>query len=146
AVRHCSIGNKMSSQTTRTQRVPGKVVLVTGAASGIGRSTALLLCKHGARLVCADIDLPGAVATTVEARKAGGSAAELLLDVSSETSWQRAIAESLERYSKLDVLVNCAGVSSALAVTETSLEDWRRVMAINLDGVFLGTKHALLVM
>jgi NAD(P)-dependent dehydrogenase (short-subunit alcohol dehydrogenase family) len=131
---------------SQTQRVLGKVALVTGAASGIGRSTALLFARHGAKVICADVNVAGAAATAADARKADGIAYEVQLDVTSESSWQRVIAESLERYSNLHVLVNCAGISSATPVTETAFEEWRRVMAVNLDGVFLGTKHALLAL
>jgi NAD(P)-dependent dehydrogenase (short-subunit alcohol dehydrogenase family) len=128
------------------QRVPGKAAFVTGAASGIGRATALLLSQHGALLTCADLDISGAAATAQDARSAGGMAMEVRLDVTSEINWEQAMKESLDRYQKLDVLVNCAGISSATPITETTHQDWRRVMAVNLDGTFLGTKYALLAM
>src|SRR5206468_9371864 len=121
-------------------------ILVTGAASGIGRATVLLLAKHGAKLICADIDFAGASATAADVRKNGGHAWQVQLDVVSEKNWEDAKKETLERYSCLDVLVNCAGISFAAPVTEMCPDDWRRVMGINLEGVFLGTKHALLAM
>jgi 3(or 17)beta-hydroxysteroid dehydrogenase len=128
------------------QRAAGKVAFVTGSASGIGRATALLLARHGASVICADIDLVGARVTVGNIQQAGGVASEMKLDVTFEADWKEAIDESLARHARLDVLVNCAGISFAAPVTEMSLEDWRRVMAINLEGVFLGTKNALLVM
>jgi len=119
------------------------VALVTGAASGIGRATAMLLARHGATLLCADVDVAGAAATAVTIRQTGGVASELQLNVTLESDWARALSLGLERNGRLDVLVNCAGISVAAPVTEMSFDEWRRVMAVNLDGVFLGTKHAI---
>jgi len=128
------------------QRASGKKALIAGAASGIGRATALLLAQNGATITCADLDEAGATATVATAMKKGGTANALSLDVTSETSWEAATEDVLRRYSRLDVLINCAGVSFASPVTETKLEDWRRIMAVNVEGVFLGTKHAIIAM
>lgn len=125
------------------QRIGEKVALVTGAASGIGRAAALLLARHGATVACADVDSAGAAATAKHAREAGGIASEAQLDVTSEANWEETLRKIVQRHSRLDVLVNSAGISFAAPVTETKLEDWRRVMAVNLEGVFLGTKHAI---
>jgi NAD(P)-dependent dehydrogenase (short-subunit alcohol dehydrogenase family) len=120
--------------------------LIAGAASGIGRAAALLLAQHGAVVSCADLDAVGAAATAETAAKEGGLANALHLDVTSEPGWEAAIEDILRRHAHLDVLVNCAGVSFASPVTETKIEDWRRIMAVNVEGVFLGTKHAIMAM
>jgi len=130
----------------RNQRLAGKVALVTGAASGIGRAAALLLASHGATVTCADVDLAGAAATATRASEVGGIASATQLDVTAESNWEETLREILQRNSRLDVLVNCAGISFGAPVTETKLEDWRRVLAVNLEGVFLGIKHAILAM
>lgn len=127
-------------------RAEGKVVLVTGAASGVGRAAALLLARHGSTVTCADVNSAGAATTAIHAREAGGIAFGAQLDVTSEANWEETLSEILQRDSRLNVLVNCAGISFGAPVTETKLEDWRRVMAVNLEGVFLGTKHAILAM
>jgi len=137
----------MSDQTGhQSQRMASKVALVTGAASGIGRAAALMLAKHGAKVICADIAVERVAATAAQAGEAGGMASAAQLDATSEASWQQALKELVRLHSRLDVLVNCAGISFAAPVTEMKLEDWRRVMAVNMEGVFLGTKHAIPVM
>jgi NAD(P)-dependent dehydrogenase (short-subunit alcohol dehydrogenase family) len=123
------------------QRVAGKVALVTGAASGIGRAAAQLLAAHGAAVVCADLNAAGARATADAI-----TAAACALDVTSEPAWVAAIDQVLAAHGRLDVLVNCAGISSASPLPETTLDEWHRVLAVNLDRVFLGTKHAVRVM
>jgi NAD(P)-dependent dehydrogenase (short-subunit alcohol dehydrogenase family) len=119
-------------------RLAGKRVLVTGAGSGIGRATARTLAAEGATAIVADIDLTAAQAS---ARAAGGEAHRL--DVADQDSWTQLLAAAGEVHG----LVNCAGVDApADNVEECSPADWERVMRINLDGVFLGTKAAAAVM
>lgn len=125
-----------------TGRVRAKTALVTGAASGIGRAAAERLAEEGARVVCTDLDLRRTEGVAEGIRKRGGSAEAAVLDVTDEAAWESVIARAVER-GPLDVLVSSAGVAQATPTAETSLDDWRRVLAINLDGVFLGTKHAL---
>jgi NAD(P)-dependent dehydrogenase (short-subunit alcohol dehydrogenase family) len=127
-------------------RLPEKIALVTGAARGIGQSTSALLGAEGAAVACCDIDLAGAQETAAAITAAGGSALALALDVTAETAWQDAMAAVLDRYGRLDIVVNCAGIAAACPVAELALEDWRRVMAVNLEGVVLGTKHAIRAM
>lgn len=121
--------------------VQGKVALVTGGASGIGRATAVRLADAGFRVVATDLD-PGG--QEVVAAIAGAVFVEH--DVTDEASWERAITTVLDVHSRLDVLVNNAGISYVRAVTDTTLADWRALMAVNLDGVFLGTKHGVRAM
>jgi 3(or 17)beta-hydroxysteroid dehydrogenase len=122
-------------------RVEGKVALVVGAASGIGRATATALSEQGALVWCADRDVEGASVTA--ANFAGRSAG---LDVTSEADWEAVVSAVLAVHRRLDVLVNSAGISFACPLTDMGLGDWRRVLAVNLDGVFLGTKHAVRTM
>lgn len=128
-------------------RVQGKVALVTGAGSGLGAATARLLAREGARVALTDID-PGAgerEATSIRAE--GHDAFALVHDVTNEVAWERAITDVLGRFGRLDVLVNNAGISSRRAPPdEATLEEWRALMAVNLEGVFLGTKHAIRAM
>jgi NAD(P)-dependent dehydrogenase (short-subunit alcohol dehydrogenase family) len=137
----------MTDHGSGNGRVAGKVAVVTGAASGIGAATARLLAAEGARVVLADLDLDRAGDVRDEIEAAGGTAIVLRLDVTDESAWEATMASALETYGRLDIAVNCAGTRIQRSVpTETTLADWRFLMAVNLDGVFLGTKHALLAM
>jgi NAD(P)-dependent dehydrogenase (short-subunit alcohol dehydrogenase family) len=127
-------------------RVHGKVALVTGAGSGIGRATATLLASEGAVVLVADLNGHAAQAVAAEIASAGGRAEPLPLDVSDEAAWQEATARVLAAHRRLDVLVNNAGVSFGKPVAEMTLDEWRRVLAVNLDGVFLGTKYGIRAM
>ena len=127
-------------------RVSGKVAIVTGAAQGLGRASAELLAREGASVVVADVQVDAGEAVAEGIRAAGGTARFLRLDVTSEPGWQQAVADTVSAYGGLHVLVNNAGVALQKHVMETSLEEWRNLMAVNLDGVFLGTKAAIPVM
>lgn len=124
-------------------RVAGKVAIVTGGASGIGRGCALRLAEEGAAVVVTDIQ-DGAgkdVAAEIEAR--GGSAEFAHHDVTSEEAWIDVVAGVMERHGRLDVLVNNAGIGIGASIVEMPLADFRRQQAINVDGVFLGMKHCI---
>jgi 3(or 17)beta-hydroxysteroid dehydrogenase len=127
-------------------RFHGKVALVTGAASGIGHETAIRLAGEGAIVCCTDVNETGLAETVEQIAKAGGNASAIRLDVTNERDWEAAIAQTLATHSRLDVLVNCAGVSSAAALTEMPYAEWQRVLAINLDGAMFGTKHGIRAM
>jgi len=127
------------------RELDGRVALVSGAASGIGRASCLRLARAGARVAATDVD-PAGESLVAEIEASGGVASYRLLDVTDEEAWIEAVDEAVERWNRLDVLVNSAGISLAHPVAETSLAEWRRVMAVNLDGVFLGTKHVLAAM
>lgn len=127
-------------------RVSGKVALITGAGMGLGRATALLLAREGATLAISDIN-PEAGAETVELiRQAGGRASFHKHDVSDPDAWTSVLKAFEEEFGRLDVLVNNAGIAIAKNVEETTLEEWRRTMAINSDGVFFGCKYAIPLM
>jgi 3(or 17)beta-hydroxysteroid dehydrogenase len=121
--------------------VQGATALVTGGASGIGRATAARLADAGFRVVVTDVDPAGQQVVAAIA-----SAVFVEHDVTEESSWERVIETVLDTHGRLDVLVNNAGISYVRAVTDTTLADWRALMAVNLDGVFLGTKHGVLAM
>lgn len=127
-------------------RLEGKTALITGAASGIGRATALLFAREGARVAVTDLDGRGAEEVASRIADEGGDARADVLDVRLEDHWEREIESVLELWGALDVLVANAGVSRARPVDEMTLEEWRDVHAVNLDGVFLGTKHAVRAM
>lgn len=129
-----------------TGRVAHKVALVTGAASGIGQATALLLAREGATVVVTDIATEIGLQVAAEIARHGGKALFLPLDVSDEVAWQGVLERVLRDFGKLDIAVNNAGVAAARPVAEMSLAEWRGVLQINLDGVFLGTKYAIRAM
>jgi NAD(P)-dependent dehydrogenase (short-subunit alcohol dehydrogenase family) len=127
-------------------RLGGKVALVTGAASGIGRSTAMLFAREGAAVVVGDILEVDGTAVVAEIAGAGAQARFVWLDVSSEAAWRDAIATTLATFGRLDVLVNNAGLSGAHDPDRTSTAAWDAVMSVNARGVFLGMKHAIAAM
>ena len=127
-------------------RVKGKIALVTGAASGIGRGAALALAREGATVIVTDIQDDAGRDCVAKIKQAGGDGVYLHHDVASEDAWIFVIREVNERFGRLNVLVNNAGIAIAGLVTEMSLADWRRQESINLDGVFLGVKYALPLM
>ncbi|WP_332771843.1 SDR family NAD(P)-dependent oxidoreductase [Phenylobacterium sp.] len=127
-------------------RVEGKVALITGGASGIGRGCAERLAEEGATVVVTDLqDEMGAEVVAVIV-SGGGKADYLHHDVTSEQAWIDVIAAIKARHGRLDILVNNAGIGISGSVLEMSLADFQRQTAINLDGVFLGVKHAIPLM
>jgi 3(or 17)beta-hydroxysteroid dehydrogenase len=127
-------------------RVRGKSAVVTGGALGIGRACALMLAEEGASVVVTDVDVAKGSLVVEEIRSLGGAAEFVQHDVADESQWAHVMQVVLDRYKKLDVLVNNAGVALAKDVEHTTLAEWRWLMSINLDGVFLGTKHAIAAM
>ena len=127
-------------------RVRDKIAIVTGGALGLGAASARMLAREGATVVLTDLkDHEGqAVARDINAK--GGKALYLHHDVASEQDWQSVIDRTIKEFGRLDVLVNNAGVGVGAPPEEQTLEQWRWLMSINLDGVFLGTKHAILAM
>ena len=127
-------------------RMRGKSVVITGAALGIGRACALKLAEEGAAIAVTDVDVAKGSLVAEEIRGRGGDAFFIEQDVADEARWAHVIKVVIERYKKLDVLVNNAGVALAKDVEHTTLEEWRWLMSINLEGVFLGTKHVIQAM
>ena len=120
----------------------GKVALVTGAGSGIGRAAADLLAARGATVVAADIAAPG-TGDGGGGRGSGGLVEHVQLDVTDETAVASAVEQAAARHGRLDFLVTAAGIQRYGTAASTSAAQWREVMAVNLDGAFHAVKHAL---
>jgi NAD(P)-dependent dehydrogenase (short-subunit alcohol dehydrogenase family) len=127
-------------------RVEGKVALVTGGASGIGRGCAETLAAEGAAVVITDLQDDKGAEVAAAIAKAGGKAEYLRHDVTDEAAWEAIIGQVKARHGRLDILVNNAGIAVAGSILEMTLSDWRKQTAVNLDGVFLGVKHAIPLM
>jgi NAD(P)-dependent dehydrogenase (short-subunit alcohol dehydrogenase family) len=123
-------------------RLEGRVALVTGAASGIGKKTAERLVEEGAAVLVTDIQVEAGEATVKELTAADGRAAFIRHDVTSESDWERACDKAVEEFGALDILVNNAGMSDFKPIEETTLAEWDRTVAIDQTGVFLGMKVA----
>jgi len=121
-------------------RLTGKAAFITGGASGLGRAMAEAFAAEGARVAIADIDRARGEEA---ARRIGSAAIFLAHDVTSEEQWIANLAAAASAFGRLDTLVNNAGVGTRGTVESTSLEEWRRIHAVNLDGPFLGCKHAI---
>ncbi len=124
-------------------RLKDKVALVTGAASGIGRATAVRFGQEGAKVMCADVNAEGAERVAQEIVKGGGEAASLQVDVAKTSDVERMVRQTVERWQRLDVLVNNAGIYFILPLTQVPEEEWDRLLNINLKGVYLGCKYAI---
>ncbi|HUH85251.1 MAG TPA: SDR family NAD(P)-dependent oxidoreductase, partial [Stellaceae bacterium] len=121
-------------------RLHGKAAYITGGASGLGRAMAMAFAQEGARVAIADVD----TARGRETQQAIGHAAIFLPhDVTSEEQWVANLAAAEKALGHLDTLVNNAGVGTRGSVEETTLAEWRRIHAVNLEGPFLGCKHAI---
>ena len=126
-----------------TGRLDGKIALITGAASGIGWATAELFASEGAVVILAD-----RAADKLEQRRDELATRDtrhraFVMDVTSEAEWMRVLREIEREFGRLDVLVNNAGVGYFRSIVATTFEEWRNILSVNLDSVFLGTKHAL---
>jgi len=124
-------------------RMTGKIVIVTGGASGIGKACADRFAEEGARVIVADIKEDRQLASPNRAGEVG----YFHLDVTDEVAWDDLMSDTVVRWGRLDVLINAAGVSMERdTVEECTPAVWRRTLAINLDGTFLGCKHAVRMM
>jgi 3-oxoacyl-[acyl-carrier protein] reductase len=120
-----------------------KATLITGAASGIGKATALHFGREGARVTCADIDGDGAARVANQIADSGGEATALQADVSIAADAERMVTETVERWGRIDVLFNNAGIGWGMPGPQVPEEMWDRLIDINLKGVFLGCKYAI---
>ena len=125
------------------QRVEGKVCIITGAASGIGREDALLLAREGAKVVLTDLNEE---AGRQAAAEIGANALFIRHDIASESDWQHVVKTTVEHFGRLDVLVNNAAILALGSIEDTTLELWQKVQKINGEGYFLGCKYAIQAM
>jgi len=131
---------------TRSGSLFGKVALITGGASGIGRATAELFAQEGAAIAIIDIDATSGKAAVESITNAGGEAIFLACDVTKRDACEHAVEQVVKRWNRLDVLFNNAGVTRRASVLGTTEEEWDWVMAVNVKSVFLMAKAALPVM
>lgn len=124
----------------------GKIAIITGSASGVGRASALRFAEEGASVVCADIDLEGAKETVRQIEAAGGAAVPVGCDVSKEDDVIAAVRTAVEQFGRLDIMFNNVGIPTprlGMRFEEHSFEDYQKLAAVNFGGVFLGCKHAV---
>lgn len=124
-------------------RLAGKVAIVTGAASGIGKATALLCAREGAKVIIADINESDGMEVERQIKNGGGEATFIRTDVTKELDAQIMIHTAIEKYGKLDILVNNAGILLEGSITSTAPEDWQRVLDINLNSVYMCCRFAI---
>ena len=124
-------------------RLDGKVALISGGARGQGATETTMFVREGAKVVFGDVLDDEGRKVEAEVRAASGEATYVHLNVTSEADWQAAVETAERRYGKVDVLVNNAGILIRKSIEETTAEDWDRIMAVNVKGVFLGTRAAI---
>jgi NAD(P)-dependent dehydrogenase (short-subunit alcohol dehydrogenase family) len=124
-------------------KLSGRVAIVTGAASGIGRASAMVFAAEGARVMTADIDEPGGRETVARILERGHEAAFARVDVSSETEIKRVAEETAARWGRIDILFNNAGIVLVKPLEETTEDEWDRLMSINVKAAFLAIKHVV---
>jgi NAD(P)-dependent dehydrogenase (short-subunit alcohol dehydrogenase family) len=124
-------------------RLDGKVALISGGARGQGATEVHLFVREGAKVVFGDVLDEAGRQVEAAVRAAGGEARYVHLNVTSETDWRQAVETAVQHYGKLNVLVNNAGILIRKSIEDTTEDDWDRIMAVNVKGVFLGTKYAI---
>src|ERR1039457_3856854 len=127
----------------KAMRLKDKVAVVTGAASGIGKEIARTFSRAGAKLAIADLDSAGAHLAAAELNREGGRAIAVTMDVTSEVQVDAAMASVVEAFGRIDILVSNAGIQIVAPLEEFAFADWKRLLAIHLDGAFLTTRAAL---
>lgn len=129
-----------------SKRVEGKVALITGGGSGIGEETSLRLAEEGATVIVTDLHEEAAQETVHTIEKNGGKGIAMKQDVTSETEWETIVAEVVRQFERIDILFNNAGIYIIQSLRKTTLEDWNKLMNVNVTGVFLGMKHVAPIM
>ena len=124
-------------------RLDGKVAFISGGARGMGATEAKLFASEGAAVVFGDVLEKEGQRMEAEIIDSGGKGIFIHLDVASEKSWEKAISTTIDKFGKLNILVNNAGVSGRALIEDTSVEEWDRIMDVNAKGTFLGTKASL---
>jgi 3-hydroxybutyrate dehydrogenase len=124
----------------------GKVALITGAASGIGKEIALEYAKQGAKIVIADLNLDAATAAAAEITGAGGTAMAVAMNVTDETQVDKGVADAVAAYGGIDILISNAGIQIVHPIVDFPYADWQKLMAIHADGAFLTTRAAMRAM
>ena len=124
----------------------GRIALISGAASGIGRASALLFARHGAAVAIADLDPAAGPAVACQIESEGGRAIFVPVDVSRAADCRRAVEQTIKAFGRLDILFNNAGIIHRATVVDASEEEWDRVISVNLKSVFLLSKYAIPVM
>jgi len=124
-------------------QLEGKVALITGAASGIGKRIAEVYAKNGAAIAIADLNLAGAQATAKEITDAGGKAIGVAMNVTDEAEVDDGVAEVIKQLGKVDILISNAGIQIVKPIEEFSLAEWKKMLAIHLDGAFLTTRACI---
>ncbi len=128
-------------------RLDGKVALITGGASGLGKATGQLMAKEGATVVLSDLQEVEGTAVSKQIKENGGHCFFIKQDTTSEEGWQDICDSILENHGHLDILLNGAGVgSSAVEIEDMDFSTWRNCLSVNLDGVFLGCKYGIRAM
>lgn len=123
------------------KRLKNKVAFITGAAAGIGKTTAKLFAEEGARVFLTDVDLEGAQKVVDQIQEKGGKAIADTLDVTNEEEWIAKVKKAVDEFGTIDILFNNAGIYIIDAITKIDVATWNKLMAINVTGVFLGMKH-----
>ncbi|MCI1589999.1 MULTISPECIES: SDR family NAD(P)-dependent oxidoreductase [Heyndrickxia] len=127
-------------------RLENKVAIITGGGTGIGRETALLFAKEGAKVVVTDINEESGSQTVKDLQANGNEAIFIHHDVSNEDDWKKVAKETIDQFGKVDILFNNAGIYKIKPLAEIALDEWNRLMSINVTGVFLGMKHIMPLM
>ncbi|RAL22525.1 SDR family NAD(P)-dependent oxidoreductase [Thermoflavimicrobium daqui] len=127
-------------------RLENKVAIITGAGTGIGKETALLFAREGAKIVITDINEDSGNQAVKDIQSHGGEAIFIRLDVSKEEDWKKVTEKTIHSFGKVDILFNNAGIYIIKPLAEIQLEEWNRLMSINVTGVFLGMKHIMPLM
>lgn len=127
-------------------RLENKVAIITGGGTGIGKETALLFAKEGAKVVITDINEQSGSVAVKDIQAFGGEALFVRHDVSNENDWKKVADETINTFGKVDVLFNNAGIYIIKPLAEIELAEWNRLMSINVTGVFLGMKHIMPLM